>query len=656
MKKLISLLCLLGLASVGLCDEGTDKQPRAAFRTAAVKRGQLEVTVQATGTVEPEEIVEVGAQVAGQVQELGRDPGDAGKTIDSGGRVEAGTILAQLDPRVYRAQVDQAKAALQRAEAELAVASGQLQLADLEWQRARKLNEKVLPQHEKDLCQGKYDVARARTQSSKAAVKERQAAVRLAELNLDYCTIRSPIQGIIIDRRVNVGQTVAPGLAAPSLFLIARDLKHLQVWASVNEADIGQVRGRQAVTFTVDACPGQVFRGEVEKVRLNASLTQGVVTYTVVVNVDNAGGKLLPSLTADVRVLVARREDALLVSNAALRWRPQLAQVVPEHRKDYERSRKTDKESPERHVVWAMEKGLVRPVTVRIGLTDGTRTEIVDGDLPEGTEVVTGTEAPPMGRAKEQGPGGGAKRLAARLEGQNLLVLPGTPAKESPHALTIADAEAIARECPSVGSAAPLRRARAQAVYGDRSWVPPYIYATTPAYLKVRDWQELQEGDMFTDRDARTGNKVCVLGETVSHELFGDASPIGKTIRLGGTSFRVIGLLGHKGENMMGLDQDDIVLVPWMALEAIKGTDKVGTSLLGPSPDAVAPKAEKTAVIADQLLVRARSVEAVSAASREITELLRQRHHIAPGQPDDFNIRDLTELFKALKALEGRSR
>src|SRR5437870_128517 len=140
-----------------------------------------------------------------------------------------------------------------------------------------------------------------------------QAALQNAETNLGYCTIRSPVKGVIVDRRVNTGQTVVSSLNAPSLFLIARDLKRLQVWTSVNEADIGQIRKGQAVNFTVDAHPGKVFRGEVNKVRLNAAFTQGVVTYTVEVNTDNSDGKLLPYQTAEMQFVVARKQVALLV-------------------------------------------------------------------------------------------------------------------------------------------------------------------------------------------------------------------------------------------------------------------------------------------------------------------------------------------------------
>jgi hypothetical protein len=248
-----------------------------------------------------------------------------------------------------------------------------------------------------------------------------------------------------------------------------------------------------------------------------------------------------------------------------------------------------------------------------------------------------------------------ARRILASLEVRTLLVLPATAAKDNVYTLTVADAEAIAHECPSVVAAAPLSRTRTKAVSGDRSWVPLYICGTTPSYLALRDWKDLKEGDVFTDRDMRGGNKVCLLGQTVAGELFGKASPIGKSIRLGDMSFRVIGVLSRKGGNFAGLDQDDIVLVPLTAFEPLASKEKPGPDKPEPTARSLAgvypvPRAAGTV---DQILVRAKSFDDVAAANREITELLRKRHHIAAGQPDDINIRDYTE-FK--KALEERAR
>ena len=167
-----------------------------------------------------------------------------------------------------------------------------------------------------------YKAAEANVAVGEATIQQNEAALEMAKTNLGYSTIKSPVDGVIIDRRVNIGQTVVASLNAPSLFLIAKDLRRMQVWASVNEADIGRIHPSMPVRFTVDAYPGEVFRGKVVQVRLNATMTQNVVTYTVVVTTDNSDGKLLPYLTANVNFELEQRDNVLLVPNAALRWKP----------------------------------------------------------------------------------------------------------------------------------------------------------------------------------------------------------------------------------------------------------------------------------------------------------------------------------------------
>jgi HlyD family secretion protein len=222
-------------------------------------------------------------------------------------------------------------------------------------------------------------------------VAQAEAALKRARTNLGYCTIKSPVKGVIIDRRVNIGQTVVSSLNAPSLFLIAKDLTRLQVWAPVNEADIGHIHPGQPVTFTVDAYPGQVFTGEVGKVRLNATMTQNVVTYTVEVTTDNTSGKLLPYLTANLQFEVSRQHDVLLVPNAALRWYPQPQEVAP----DVRAAQATRERGPHgtdgasegrstRGTVWVQDGQFVRPLVVKTGLSDGTMTAIQGTASQEG--------------------------------------------------------------------------------------------------------------------------------------------------------------------------------------------------------------------------------------------------------------------------------
>jgi HlyD family secretion protein len=394
-----------------------DTKGSVLFRTVPVKQGDLVATIGATGTVEPEEVVDVGAQVAGRIVAFGKDV--SGKAVDYGSRVEEGTILAQIDDSLYaadvaqsKAQLDQARAGVLRAEADLVQMQAKLIQAERDWNRAKKLGPgDALSQADYDASVSAYDVAKANVAVGKAAIVQANSAVAQAmanlnrtQQNLDYCTIKSPVRGVIIDRRVNIGQTVVASLNAPSLFLMAKDLKRMQVWISVNEADIGNINPGQPVSFTVDAFPGQVFKGEVGKVRLNATMTQNVVTYTVEVITDNSDGKLLPYLTANAKFMVSNRLNVLLVPNTALRWIPQAEQVAPGSRKTPERSSALEgsggakasaeatQEEAGRGVVWVPEGTLVKAIPVRIGMGDGTLTEVQSDELKEGTPVVVGEQ------------------------------------------------------------------------------------------------------------------------------------------------------------------------------------------------------------------------------------------------------------------------
>jgi len=249
-------------------------------------------------------------------------------------------------------------------------------------------------------------MARASAESAKAATQQAEANLARDQYNLDQCTIKSPVKGTIIDRRVTIGETVASSLNTPSLFLIAKDLTRMQVWVSVNEADIGNIHPDQKVVFTVDAFPNRTFQGTVGKVRLNATMTQNVVTYTVEVNTDNSDSKLLPYLTANVRFLTGERHDVLLVSNSALRWHPQPDLIAPASRpagggiggppggggrRGGRRGGGGDDAAPQQSgTLWTEEGAFVRPVPVSLGLTDGTWTEVQGEGLSEGMAVVLG--------------------------------------------------------------------------------------------------------------------------------------------------------------------------------------------------------------------------------------------------------------------------
>ncbi len=420
MKKIFTaVVFILLVGGVGIFYWNSDAGQVTVFRLAPVSRGDLLVTIGATGTVEPEEVVDVGAQVAGKIEYFGKDPSGNGKTIDYGTVVDKGTVLAHIDDSLYAAdveqaaaQVEQAKANVRRAEADLAQMKAKLHQAENNWTRAKELGpSRALSATDYDSYKAAYETAKATVLVAEAtllqtqrSVVQAEAVLKRAQTNLGYCTIRSPVKGVIVDRRVNIGQTVVASLNAPSLFLIAKDLKKMQVWASVNEADIGNIKPGQAVNFTVDAFPDRVFHGQVGKIRLNASMTQNVVTYTVEIHTDNSDGKLLPYLTANVRFEVAQRKNVLMVPNAALRWVAGPEQIVPDARQEYQNQNNSTSEEgnqklktsdsipgrKKRGTIWIKEGSYVRPIDVNVGLSDGIMTEVQGDHLIEGSEVVVG--------------------------------------------------------------------------------------------------------------------------------------------------------------------------------------------------------------------------------------------------------------------------
>lgn len=384
-----------------------DKVP--VFFTAPVKRGDLVSTISATGTLEPQQAVDVGAQVAGIIVAFGKDK--RGKDISWGSEVEPGTVLARIDDSLYAAAVATAKAQLSQGQANLLASQANVlqQKANLvyatqNWDRAQTLgpSSEALAKSTYDQYQASYEVAKANlaaaeaaVEVAKAAVEAEKAALLTAQTNLNYCTIKSPVKGVVIDRRVNIGQTVVSSLSAPSLFLISSDLRHtLQAWISVNEADVGNLSSGSPVTFTVDAIPNRVFHGRVGQVRFNATMTQNVVTYTVEVDVDNSDGTLIPYLTANAQFEIGRRKGVLLVPNATLLWSPQPEQIAPDLRQKSRTPPSRLEHGPgETHVsatVWTLDGKFVRPIPVNVGLTDGAFTEVEGKGLTEGLLVITG--------------------------------------------------------------------------------------------------------------------------------------------------------------------------------------------------------------------------------------------------------------------------
>jgi len=398
-----------------------DKAP--AFRSVPVKRGDLVATITATGVTEPVAVVQIGAQVAGIIVAFGKD--SHGNEIRWGSEVEKGMVLAKIDDSLYVAAVKTAEGQLRQAEAAVVVAranvlqqKANLTLATQNWERAKRLGPSdALAQSAYDQYKQAFEAATANLASAEAAVQQaiatvaqQKATLLTAQINLNYCTIRSPVKGVIIDRQVNIGQTVVSSLSAPSLFLIAKDLRHIQAWVSVNEADVGHIVEGQHVTFTVDAYPGRTFHGTVGQVRLNATMTQNVVTYTIAVDVDNRDGKLMPYLTTNALFEIGRRKGVLLVPNAALRFTPRSGEIAPDARKaskeDISRRVRGAEGGEKRAVVWVEQGRYVRPIPVTDGLTDGAFTEVEGAGLAEGARVAVGagTPQPSAAQTEERNP------------------------------------------------------------------------------------------------------------------------------------------------------------------------------------------------------------------------------------------------------------
>jgi HlyD family secretion protein len=347
------------------------------------------------------------------ITSFGKDK--SGKTIDYGSVIKEGSILAKIDESVYasgvalaKAQLDQDKAAEISAAGNLAQTKAKAVQAAADWKRAQQLGPSdALASTLFDSYKATYEIANANVTvaegavgQAKASTVQAHATLEIALRNLDFCTIKSPVDGVIIDRRVNIGQTVVSSLNAPSLFLIAKDLTRMEIWVSVNEADVGRIVSGAPVTFNCDAFPGRDFKGTVGKVRLNATMTQNVVMYTVEVNTENPDNVLLPYLTANVHFVTRRESNALLVPNAALRWTPSaLAQISPDARSqnpaDPPPSDSPNGPNPKERegVIWLKDGEFVRPLEVKLGISDGTSTSVAADTLRGGQEVVVGEEA-----------------------------------------------------------------------------------------------------------------------------------------------------------------------------------------------------------------------------------------------------------------------
>ena len=347
------------------------------FRTEKVAKGDIEMTVTATGTVNAVTTVLVGTQVSGTIKNI---------YVDFNSPVKRGQLIAQIDPATFQAQVQQARANLLAAKANLEKAEATL----IDAKRTKERNEalfskNLIARSDQDTADTNYETAKASVNAAKSQVAQTEAALEFAETNLHYAKILSPVDGVVISRNVDVGQTVAASFQTPTLFTIAQDLTKMQIDTNVDEADIGKVTVGQEVEFTVDAYPELIFKGKVWQVR-NAPITvQNVVTYDVVIQVDNPELKLKPGMTANVSIIISTKKDVLKIPNAALRFKPSEKGLVT-----------SEKKGPG---VWIIEKDKPKRIQVSLGISDGNYTELVSGEIKEGQELIveslTKANAPP---------------------------------------------------------------------------------------------------------------------------------------------------------------------------------------------------------------------------------------------------------------------
>ncbi|NLE39138.1 MAG: efflux RND transporter periplasmic adaptor subunit [Pirellulaceae bacterium] len=420
MKKFLTVVLILAVLG-GLLAAGGMKlhaawreRHKPKFHEASVEQGEIVAVVNSTGTIQPVLRVSIGTFVSGPISELAADFND---------RVEKGQLLARIDPQIYNAAVARDEATLATAKAEMARVLALRQQAVNDEKRAEQLRE-INSEYLADSVMDQYRFQResfdAQLRVAEASIKQAEAMLENSRANLGYTEIRSPVDGIVIDRKIDEGQTLAAQFTTPELFVVAPDMdKEMYIYASVDEADIGLIREAQQqkalVEFTVDAYREDLFTGQIDQIRLNPTTLENVVTYPVVVKASNPDMKLLPGMTASLSFRVGQRQDVLKIPNAALRFYPKPEHVRPDDRKILEGAAKAENAEDEdqtardkrsaaekaddgrkrnqRHV-WILENELLRAVPVTTGLSDYTFTELIEGDLKEGRKLVIRVEAP----------------------------------------------------------------------------------------------------------------------------------------------------------------------------------------------------------------------------------------------------------------------
>jgi HlyD family secretion protein len=405
-RRLLWVLSALVLAGGGaaayLHFSGAEAAP-VTYRTEAPSRGPVVKQVSATGTLSPLVTVNVGSQVSGRLKEI---------LVDYNGVVKKGQVIARLDDRALLAALSKAKANVTAAQANLTKARAAAREAKLQYERDRGLAaQKVVATAEVQSRLATYQSATAQVTAARASLSQARASLSEAKINVAYATIISPIDGVVITRSVDVGQTVSASLQAPTLFLIAEDLRKMEVHTSVAESDVGLLAEGMKVRFSVDAYANRIFDGVIKQVRFEAQTVQNVVTYDAVVSVDNAQLKLRPGMTANVTFIVDARDDALRVPAGALRFSPAGAATAARSKS----RAKSKVRRRQQRTVWVLRDGAPRPLQIKVGLSDGTHVEVLDGQLATSDQLIMAAvdnsvaAAPPQGGAKGKAPRRGGR-------------------------------------------------------------------------------------------------------------------------------------------------------------------------------------------------------------------------------------------------------
>ncbi|MBI3064954.1 MAG: efflux RND transporter periplasmic adaptor subunit [Deltaproteobacteria bacterium] len=395
---IVILLLMIAGAGFGYWRMGNSAK-ESAYATVPVSRGNVRQVVASTGTLQAVVTVLVGSQVSGTIEKL---------YVDFNSKVKAGQAVAQINQDKFKAAVDQAWANLTAAQSSLAKARVTVADAERTLKRNKELKTRdLVAQSELDAAQTAYDAAVAQFEVNRAQVSQAQAALNQVRVDLDNAVIRSPVDGIVISRNIDVGQTVAASLQAPTLFTIANDLSKMEVHTSVDEADVGNVWETQEVTFTVDAFPTRRFRGKVSQVRNAPSMVQNVVTYNAVVRIDNKELLLKPGMTANVQFLVSQKEDVLSIPNMAIRFKPPEEKNEAQELLRKEQSRTAPRPGARRTSrsggggggetrrlrevrIYLLRDAKAQAVDVQLGISDGSKTEVISGDLKENDPVIIG--------------------------------------------------------------------------------------------------------------------------------------------------------------------------------------------------------------------------------------------------------------------------